>query len=105
MISFFVILGKIPGGWEHVWRWPARRTNSRMFDFRFSHVGGVLHPALQLLGGRSSAAVSLPPASHGTEQLMVQRLLAARSQGESRAALFGSWIVIFFQFGLFLLIG
>jgi Na+/proline symporter len=36
---------------------------------------------------------------------MVQRLLAARTQGESRAALLGSWAVIFFQFTLFLFIG
>jgi Na+/proline symporter len=47
----------------------------------------------------------LTTASHGTEQLMVQRLLAARSERESRAALFASWVVIFIQFTLFLVIG
>jgi Na+/proline symporter len=47
----------------------------------------------------------LTTASHGTEQLLVQRLLAAKSEGQSRAALFSSWFVIFFQFALFLLIG
>jgi Na+/proline symporter len=36
---------------------------------------------------------------------MVQRLLAAKTEGQSRAALFSSWIVIFFQFALFLFIG
>jgi Na+/proline symporter len=36
---------------------------------------------------------------------MVQRLLAAKNETESRRALFGSWIVIAFQFTLFLLIG
>ena len=36
---------------------------------------------------------------------MVQRLLAAKTIGQSRAALFCSWIVIFFQFTLFLTIG
>ena len=36
---------------------------------------------------------------------MVQRLLAARSESESRLALFASWFVIFFQFSLFLVIG
>ena len=44
-------------------------------------------------------------ASHGTEQLMVQRLLAARSQTDSRLALFASWLVVFLQFTLFLVIG
>ena len=46
----------------------------------------------------------LTTASHGTEQLMVQRLLAARNERESRKALMASWVVIFFQFSLFLLI-
>jgi SSS family solute:Na+ symporter len=35
----------------------------------------------------------------------VQRLLAAKTENQSRAALFSSWIVIFFQFALFLFIG
>jgi Na+/proline symporter len=47
----------------------------------------------------------LTTASHGTEQLMVQRLLAARDLRRSRAALLTSWVVIFIQFTLFLVIG
>src|ERR1700743_3975176 len=44
-------------------------------------------------------------ASHGTDQLMVQRLLAAKNLRESRLALLSSGLVIFVQFTLFLLIG
>ena len=44
-------------------------------------------------------------ASHGTDQLMVQRLLSARGERQSRAALMASWLVIAVQFTLFLLIG
>ncbi len=47
----------------------------------------------------------LTMASHGTDQLMVQRLLAARSLRESQLALLSSGVVIFFQFAFFLLIG
>jgi SSS family transporter len=47
----------------------------------------------------------LTMASHGTDQLMVQRLLAARSLRQSQAALLSSGIVIFAQFAMFLLIG
>jgi Na+/proline symporter len=36
---------------------------------------------------------------------MVQRLLSARNQAESRAALLASWVVILIQFTMFLLIG
>jgi solute:Na+ symporter, SSS family len=47
----------------------------------------------------------LTMASHGTDQLMVQRLLAAKNLRESRLALLASGVVIFVQFTLFLLIG
>ena len=47
----------------------------------------------------------LTMASHGTDQLMVQRMLAARNLRESRLALLSSGGVIFLQFTLFLLIG
>ena len=44
-------------------------------------------------------------ASHGTDQLIVQRLLATRSLRSSQKALIGSGFVVFFQFALFLFIG
>ncbi len=47
----------------------------------------------------------LTTASHGTDQLIVQRLLAARSQRQSVAALLSSGVAILFQFALFLMIG
>lgn len=47
----------------------------------------------------------LTMASHGTDQLMVQRMLAARNLTESRMALLSSGVVILLQFTLFLLIG
>jgi Na+/proline symporter len=53
-----------------------------------------------LLGG-----CFLTTATHGTDQLVVQRLLSARSERESKLALLSSWAVIFFQFTLFLTIG
>ena len=47
----------------------------------------------------------LTMASHGTDQLMVQRLLAAKNLRESRIALLSSGVVILVQFALFLAIG
>src|SRR5260370_21841678 len=44
-------------------------------------------------------------ASHGTDQCIVQRLLAARNQRQSVMALVASGLAVFFQFGLFLLVG
>src|SRR5581483_2387667 len=47
----------------------------------------------------------LTTASHGTDQLIVQRLLAAKGQRESATALISSGAAILFQFALFLLLG
>ena len=57
-----------------------------------------------LLGGLIGGAM-LSAASHGTDQLIVQRLLATRSLRDARIALTGSGVVIVLQFMLFLLVG
>src|SRR5581483_10504803 len=44
-------------------------------------------------------------ASHGTDQLIVQRLLAARGQKQSVTALIASGVAILFLFALFLIVG
>jgi Na+/proline symporter len=44
-------------------------------------------------------------ASHGTDQLIVQRLLTCRDSGQAQKALVGSGIAVVFQFLLFLLVG
>jgi SSS family transporter len=57
-----------------------------------------------LWGGIIGGAL-LSAASHGTDHLIVQRLLAARGLSDARKALVGSGIFIIFQFALFLLVG
>ncbi len=47
----------------------------------------------------------LTMASHGTDQLLVQRLLTCRNQRDSQLALIASGFVVFAQFALFLAIG
>lgn len=104
VLSFFVILGKIPGGWEHVAAVASASDKFRIFDFSIVLSAEFFTRTYSFWGGFLGGA-ALTTASHGTEQLMVQRLLAARNERESRMALFGSWVVIFCQFTLFLLIG
>ncbi len=47
----------------------------------------------------------LSMASHGTDQIIVQRLLACRNLGDARKALIGSGVFVIFQFALFLVVG
>jgi SSS family transporter len=104
ILSFFVILHQIPGGWAHVQQVGDAAHKFQMFDFRFSWSAEFFSRNYSFWAGLIGGCF-LTTASHGTEQLLVQRLLAAKSEGQSRAALFSSWLVIFFQFALFLFIG
>lgn len=104
VLSLFVILGQIPGGWDHVVLLAGEANKFQVFDFGFSLSSEFFQKPYTFLAGFFGGCF-LTTASHGTEQLMVQRLLAARNEKESRWALMGSWVVIFFQFSLFLVIG
>ena len=104
VVSFFVILGKIPGGWEHVIAVAAPAGKFTIFDFRFSTDMAFFSRSYTFWAGILGGCF-LTTASHGTDQLMVQRLLSARDEKQSRTALLASWAVIFIQFTLFLLIG
>jgi SSS family transporter len=70
----------------------------------------IINPAIDftetytLLGGLVGGAL-LSAASHGTDHLIVQRLLATRSLRDARVALVGSGLVVILQFLLFLLVG
>ena len=57
-----------------------------------------------LWGGLLGGAL-LSAASHGTDHLIVQRLLATRSLADARRALVGSGVVVILQFTIFLLVG
>ena len=98
--AFFLLLRKIPGGWPEVMQAAAASGGKlRVFDFAFSLTQSYTFWS-GLLGG-----TFLTMASHGTDQTMVQRLLAARNERDSKKALLVSGVIILVQFTLFLLIG
>jgi len=100
LLSFGMLLHLVPGGWPEVVSLAAANGDKfRIFDFTLSLSKTYTFWA-GLVGG-----MFLTTATHGTDQLMVQRLLAARNERDSRRALFASWLVVFFQFTLFLVIG
>ena len=86
-------------GWTQIWTAGVAAGKFRVLDFAWG-VGKSYTFWAGVLGG-----TFLTMASHGTDQLMVQRMLAARNLRESRLALLSSGVVIFGQFTLFLLIG
>jgi SSS family solute:Na+ symporter len=100
LAAFALLLHRIPGGWPGVTQAAAAAGGKlRVFDFTFSLTRSYTFWS-GVIGG-----TFLTMASHGTDQTMVQRLLAARSERESKAALLGSGVIIFIQFALFLVLG
>ncbi|HEV2385830.1 MAG TPA: sodium:solute symporter [Candidatus Acidoferrales bacterium] len=99
VVAFFLLLHRIPGGWGEVARLAAPGHKLQVFHFHFSLTQPYTFWA-GVIGG-----TFLTMASHGTDQTMVQRLLAARSERESKAALLASGVIVFVQFALFLVIG
>ena len=98
--AFFVLLHKIPGGWTTITHAAAAAGGKfSMFDFGFSLTQSYTFWS-GLIGG-----TFLTMASHGVDQTIVQRLLAARSERESKIALISSGFIVFVQFALFLVIG
>src|SRR5215467_12393973 len=99
ILAAYMLVHLIPGGWTSIvadaraagklqaisWSWDV----TVPFTFWAGLVGGCF----------------LTMASHGTDQLLVQRLLTCRNQRESQLALIVSGFVVFAQFALFLTIG
>ena len=100
VLALGLALHLIPGGWHEV-ATLARTEGGKLaaFNFNFNWHDPYLFWS-GVVGG-----TFLTSASHGTDQLVVQRLLAARNLRQSQAALLGSGIVILFQFILFLVVG
>ena len=99
LVGFFTLLHLVPGGWGTIHDLAGAAGKFRIFDFspQFSKTYTFW---AGLIGG-----TFLTTASHGTDQLMVQRLLSARNARQSQVALLSSGIAILFQFALFLLVG
>ena len=99
LVGIATIIHLVPGGWAHIYQVAESADKFRVFDFTPTFWKPYTFWA-GLLGG-----AFLTTASHGTDQLIVQRLLAARGLRQSKAALLSSGAAILFQFGLFLVVG
>lgn len=100
MVTFVLLLHRIPGGWSEVTQIAASAGHKlQVLDFSFD-----LAKKYTFWSGVIGGAF-LTMASHGTDQTIVQRLLAARNERDSRRALLVSGLIVLLQFTIFLLIG
>lgn len=105
LISAGYLINLIPGGLGTV-------TESAFADNKFSilnlgfdnGIAGFFSQPYTLLGGLIGGAF-LSMASHGIDQLIVQRLLSTKNLRDGQKAIVGSGIIVILQFAIFLLVG
>src|SRR3989440_10317186 len=99
LLAAYELLHLVPGGWHTIATEAAAAGKFQFVSFKLDFSVPFTFWA-GLLGG-----TFLTMASHGTDQLLVQRLLTCRNKRESQKALILSGFVVLFQFALFLTIG
>lgn len=100
IVAAVVIVQRIPGGVAGIFSFAEQGDKLQLLDFDWS----IFTPTITFWSGLIGGAF-LTIATHGADQMTVQRCLAARNLRQSQVAMIGSGIVVFFQFALFLMIG
>lgn len=100
LLALGFLVAALPGGLAEALRaHEAAGQSAPAFNFRLDLASPYTFWA-GVIGG-----AFLAMASHGADQLIVQRLLACRGLGDAQKALVGSGVLIIAQFALFLTIG
>ena len=98
IIVIVALATSLPDGWF------GRATDAskwKLFDFDSDPITGAGFPFLAAFFG----GMLLSMASHGADQLIVQRLMSTRDVRAAQKALIASGFVVFLQFAFFLVIG
>ncbi len=96
-VAALAVALQMAGGPAEAWARAEAAGKLQLIDLRLDAPFG-------LLAGLAGGAL-LSAASHGTDHLIVQRLLATRSLAHARWALVGSGVFVIAQFALFLAVG
>jgi SSS family transporter len=99
VVALVAIQALVPEGWSAVLSSASAAGKTQVLDFSLD-----LSVTYTIFAGVFGGAI-FTMASHGTDQLIVQRLLTCRDERAARRALIGSGVAVIFQFMLFLLIG
>ena len=99
LIALLLLHGAVDGGWPAILERASAAGKLQVLDFSTSPAVAYTFWAGLIGGGFLSMA------SHGTDQLIVQRLLTCRDVRQSQRALIGSGVAVILQFALFLFVG
>ena len=98
LVTVWIIGQLVPSGWSGVFEFARERDKLRLFDF------ALLEPGMTFWSGLIGGCF-LTLATHGTDHMMVQRMLSARSLKAAQTAMSLSGVIVLLQFALFLMIG
>ena len=105
VVAGIYLLNIIPDGWSGILISAGERNKFDIFNLGFSgSISDFFSQPYTLIGG-VIGGVFLSMASHGTDQLIVQRLLATPDLKSSQKAIIGSGIIVIIQFAVFLILG
>ncbi len=105
IIAIFFLLKLLPDGWTTVVTAASSSNKFQIFNWGFEGgISGFFSQPYTLIGGVLGGAF-LSMASHGTDQLIVQRLLTTKTLKDSQKAIIGSGIIVIIQFAIFLVLG
>src|SRR5699024_7182729 len=104
-IAVFFLINGVNGGLSSAVEMADKAGKLQLLDFGFDlpFKAFIANPYTFFVAFIGGAVFSI--ASHGTDQIIVQRLLTTRNLKDSQKALIWSGVVVAFQFALFLFIG
>ncbi len=106
VIAFVILIHSFDNGWKDYLQFGIDTGRFRVFDFRWRTTDSffLFNEPYTLWSGLVGGIV-LTLGTHGTDQMMVQRYLCARSQRDASRALVTSGLVVLVQFTMFLALG
>lgn len=105
IISGILLINLIPGGFKQFSSIASEFKKFEVINLGFSDSFSSFFSKPYTLFAGILGGAFLSMASHGTDQLIVQRLLATKNLKNAQKSIIGSGVIIIFQFAIFLLVG
>lgn len=107
LAAFFVIINGLPNGFSDVFHYASQNglDKFKIFNFNFGNSLAEFFISPYTIVGGLLGGTFLTMASHGTDQLLVQRLLGCKTKKDSQKALMLDAGLIVIQFAFFMFLG
>lgn len=105
LLAGIYLIHLLPEGWTSVLSSAKAGDKLSVINFGFDkNIGNFFHNPYTFIGGIIGGTF-LSMASHGTDQLIVQRLFATKNLRSAQKAIIGSGVIVIIQFAIFLVLG